>query len=52
MTPIVLSVNFRLLMKESDHLPAPTRKKLMAEKHIEEALQRLPFYVSEFVRAK
>ena len=33
-------------------MPAPTRKILLAEKHIKSALEELPFYVVEFVRAK
>ncbi|MEK3977392.1 tyrosine recombinase XerS [Psychrobacillus sp. FSL K6-2684] len=33
-------------------MPAPTRKTLSAEQHIERALKELPYYVSEYVRAK
>ncbi|WP_034302614.1 tyrosine recombinase XerS [Bacillus cihuensis] len=33
-------------------MPVPTRKVLLAEKHIESALNELPSYVAEFVRAK
>lgn len=33
-------------------LPAPTRKTILAEQHIEQALQDMPFYVVEYVRAK
>lgn len=33
-------------------MPAPTRKTILAEQHIEQALQNMPFYVVEYVRAK
>src|SRR5690625_5101126 len=33
-------------------MPAPTRKVLLAEKHIEEAAKERPFYVEEHIRAK
>ena len=33
-------------------MPAPTRKTILAEQHIETALEDLPFYVNEYVRAK
>ncbi|MBO0588361.1 MULTISPECIES: tyrosine recombinase XerS [unclassified Sporosarcina] len=33
-------------------MPAPTRKTILAEQHIERAIEHLPFYVVEFVRAK
>lgn len=33
-------------------MPAPTRKTISAEQHIERAIEELPFYVVEFVRAK
>lgn len=33
-------------------MPAPTRKIILAEEHIERALMDLPYYVAEFVRAK
>lgn len=33
-------------------MPAPTRKVLLAEQHIERALEDLPFYIVDFVRAK
>lgn len=33
-------------------MPAPTRKTMLAEKHIEQAVTELPFYVNEFIRSK
>lgn len=33
-------------------MPAPTRKTILAEQHIELALKDMPFYVEEYVRAK
>jgi len=33
-------------------MPAPTRKTISAEQHIETAIEDFPFYVVEFVRAK
>lgn len=33
-------------------MPAPTRKTILAEQHIENAIESLPFYVVDFVRAK
>ncbi|WP_338657036.1 tyrosine recombinase XerS (plasmid) [Sporosarcina psychrophila] len=33
-------------------MPAPTRKTILAEQHIERSIEHLPFYVVEFVRAK
>lgn len=33
-------------------MPAPTRKTILAEQHIEQALKDMPFYVVEYVRAK
>ncbi|WP_211656250.1 tyrosine recombinase XerS [Planococcus alpniumensis] len=33
-------------------MPAPTRKTIIAEQHIEKAIQDMPFYVVEYVRAK
>lgn len=33
-------------------MPAPTRKVQLAEKHIEEAIKELPFYVEEYIRSK
>lgn len=33
-------------------MPAPTRKTLIAEEHIEHAIQDLPFYVVEYIRTK
>ena len=33
-------------------MPAPTRKIILAEQHIERAVKELPLYVAEFVRAK
>lgn len=39
-------------MLGSDCLPAPTRKTLIAEEHIEQAIQEMPFYVVEYIRTK
>ncbi len=33
-------------------MPAPTRKTIIAEQHIEQAIQHMPFYVVEYIRAK
>lgn len=33
-------------------MPAPTRKTLIAEEHIEQAIQEMPFYVVDYIRAK
>lgn len=33
-------------------MPAPTRKTIIAEQHIEQALKDMPFYVVDYVRAK
>lgn len=33
-------------------MPAPTRKTILAEEHIEKALKDMPFYVIEYIRAK
>lgn len=33
-------------------MPAPTRKTILAEQHIEQAIQDMPFYVVEYIRSK
>lgn len=33
-------------------MPAPTRKVIIAEQHIEKAIKDMPFYVVEYIRAK
>lgn len=33
-------------------MPAPTRKTIIAEQHVEQAIQHMPFYVVEYIRAK
>lgn len=33
-------------------MPAPTRKTIIAEEHIEKAIKDMPFYVVEYIRAK
>ncbi|WP_281864954.1 tyrosine recombinase XerS [Planomicrobium okeanokoites] len=33
-------------------MPAPTRKTIIAEQHIEKAIQDMPFYVIDYIRAK
>lgn len=41
-----------MIFKGSVIMPAPTRKVILAEQHIERALVELPDYVTDFVRAK
>ncbi|WP_198038773.1 tyrosine recombinase XerS [Planococcus lenghuensis] len=33
-------------------MPAPTQKTILAEQHIERAVQNMPFYVADYIRAK